>query len=72
MQHSFDQSYLSMKFKIIYQFYKTALHIAVEIDNFEIVELLTKTKNINILIKDSQEKKAIDYSKGDEIRQLLS
>lgn len=50
----------------------TVLHLAVKINNFEIVQILLKNTKINISIKDSQGKKPINYSKNTRIKQLLS
>ena len=51
---------------------KTALHLAAEIGNLEIIKLLLEKKEIVINIEDSQGKKPIDYSENYEIKQLLS
>ena len=51
---------------------QTALHLAVEKDNLEIVKLLLGKKDIDINLVDLQGKKPIDYSKSSEVRQLLS
>ncbi|KAK8848017.1 hypothetical protein M9Y10_019070 [Tritrichomonas musculus] len=51
---------------------KTALHLAAEIGDLGILMLLLKKKGIDINIKDSQGKKAIDYSKNLKVIQLLS
>ena len=51
---------------------KTALHLAVEIRNLEIIKLLLQNKEIDINIEDSHGKKPIDYSENHEIKQLLS
>ena len=51
---------------------KTALHLAAQIGNLEILRLLLEKKEIDINIKDSLGKKTIDYSKNPEIKQLLS
>ena len=53
-------------------FYTTALHLAVQINNVKIVKLLLEKNDINIYIKDFRGKMPIDYSKNDEITQLLS
>lgn len=50
---------------------KTALHLATEIENIDIIKLLLKKKEININIKDSKGKKPIDYSKNITIKQLF-
>lgn len=50
---------------------KTALHLAAEIGDLGILMLLLKKKGIDINIKDSQGKKAIDYSKDEKVIQLL-
>ena len=50
----------------------TALHLAVERRNLEIIKLLLQKEEIDINIEDSQGKKPIDYSENDEIKQLLS
>ena len=51
---------------------KAALHLAVEIENLEIIKLLLEKKEIDINIEDSHGKKPIDYSENHEIKQLLS
>ena len=51
---------------------QTALHLAAKIGNFEMIKLLLEKKEVDIHIEDHQGKKPIDYSKNDEIRQLLS
>ena len=58
--------------KYIQKFNKTALHIAVQQGDIEIIKLLLRVKNIDINIEDEQGKKTIDYSKNDEIRKLFS
>ena len=50
----------------------TALHLAAEIGNLEIIKLLLEKKEIDINIEDSHGRKPIDYSKNNEIKQLLS
>lgn len=59
-----------MKFQYI--LYKTILHLAVEINNLEIIKLLLGMKEIDINIEDSEGKKPIDYAKNDVIKKLLS
>ena len=68
-----------MKFKIIsfnkiilYYFYKTPLHLAVEKGYLEIIKLLLKNKDININVDDDQCRKPIDYTTNNEIKQLLN
>ena len=51
---------------------KTALHLAAEIGNLEIIKILLNKKDIDINIEDSHGKKPIDYSENHEIKQLLS
>ena len=66
--HIFQQnskSYLSIEFKIISLNeieQKAALHLAVEIENVEIIKLLLEKKEIDINIEDSHGKNPIDYS----------
>lgn len=48
------------------------MHLAVQINNVEIVKLLLGKKDIDISIEDNQGKIPIDYSNNDEITQLLS
>ena len=50
----------------------TALHLAAEIGNLEIIKLLLEKKEIDINIEDSHGRKPIDYSINNEIKQLLS
>ena len=50
----------------------TALHLAAEIGNLEIIKLLLEKKEIDINIEDSHGKRPIDYSENHEIKQLLS
>lgn len=57
---------------IFKQFYKTALHLAVQNNSTDIVKLLLENKKIDIDIEDSHGKKPLEYSKNDEIRQLLN
>lgn len=51
---------------------RTALHLAVQINNVAIIKLLLEKKDIDINSKDLRRKKPIDYSKSEEVRQLLS
>ena len=51
---------------------KTALHLAAEMGDLEIIKLLLEKKEIDINIEDSQGKKPIDYSENNEIKKLLS
>ena len=50
---------------------ETALHLAAQQGDIEIIKLLLRVKNIDINIEDEQGKKPIDYSKNDEIRKLF-
>ena len=52
-------------------FYKTPLHLAVEKNYLETIKLLLKNKKINILAKDDQGRKPIDYTIDNEIKKLL-
>lgn len=58
--------------RIIIQFYQTALHLAVQKNNIEIVKLLMEKKEIDVNITDYSEKKPIDYSENDKITELLT
>lgn len=50
----------------------TALHLASQRRNLEIIKLLLEKKEIDIHIEDYHGKKPIDYSTNDEIKRLLS
>ena len=50
---------------------ETALHLAAQQGDIEIVKRLLEEKNIDINIEDEQGKKPIDYTKNDEIRKLF-
>lgn len=50
---------------------KAPLHLAVEMEYIEIIQLLLNKKSINVDIKDDQNKKPIDYASNNEIKQLL-
>ena len=50
----------------------TVLHVAVKIGNEQIVKLLLATKGIDINIEDNKGKKPIEYTRNEEITQLLS
>ena len=51
---------------------KAALHLASEKGNIKIIQLLLINEAIDINIEDEQGRRPIDYSKNDDIIQLLS
>ena len=55
----------------IIQICKTALHLAVQINNTKIIKLLLERKDIEINIKDSNGEEPVYYAKNEEIKQLL-
>lgn len=57
--------------KLIFQSYKTALHLAVQNNNIQIIKLLLKMKDIDINIEDSLEEKPIDYARNKKVEELL-
>ena len=53
-------------------FYKTALHLAVEIRNIEIIKLLLEHDNIDTDVKNKFGKKPCDYTSNNKIKQMLN
>lgn len=68
---SFENIDVNEKCKIKSNSEKSPLHLAVLKKNIEIIKLLLKNKGININIVDEKGKKPIDYTKNNQIIQLL-